>query len=207
MHLHRSLIVAAVALAASALAHAVPVTSLPAGTVYPFAVENYFGIGPKVVAPGITWSADDSNSVYGYAGAYGFAGNGGWSGLSMIGSNTGASSMRIDFASPVAGVGAFMNYAPDFGSTPTIAVYDSSNVLLESYTLSFATGGGSNTGEFHGFLEGTSNISYLTLTGSYIGAANLSVQTVAVPVPEPETYALMLAGLAAIGFVARRRQA
>ncbi|MCE9659889.1 MAG: PEP-CTERM sorting domain-containing protein [Burkholderiales bacterium] len=30
--------------------------------------------------------------------------------------------------------------------------------------------------------------------------------TVTAPVPEPETYALMLAGLAAVGFISRRRR-
>ena len=36
---------------------------------------------------------------------------------------------------------------------------------------------------------------------------NVSVTAVTAPVPEPETYALMLAGLAAMRFVARRRKA
>ncbi|MBI5789952.1 MAG: PEP-CTERM sorting domain-containing protein [Rhodocyclales bacterium] len=40
----------------------------------------------------------------------------------------------------------------------------------------------------------------------YVGLDNVSVQAVAAPVPEPETYALMLAGLGLMGFVARRRK-
>ncbi|MET0505910.1 MAG: FxDxF family PEP-CTERM protein, partial [Luteibacter sp.] len=38
-----------------------------------------------------------------------------------------------------------------------------------------------------------------------LGLSHASVSTVA-PVPEPQTYALMLAGLAGLAFVARRRR-
>jgi hypothetical protein len=93
-------------------------------------------------------------------------------------------------------------YASINGSTPTIAVYNSGNHLLESSTLSFSTSGQTNTGEVHGFLENTADISSMTLTGSYIGAAALQV----VAVPEPETYAMMLAGLGLMGFMVRRKK-
>lgn len=48
------------------------------------------------------------------------------------------------------------------------------------------------------------------ITGTFTGApgsyGNLQGSLVLAPVPEPETYALMLAGLAAVGFAARRRR-
>ncbi len=201
---------AAAALLACGSANAVHVTALPGSTTYGFGAENYFGAGPKVVAPGITWSSQASSSVYGYVGGYGFQSNGGWNGLSMIGSNHGSDTMTLAFSSAVSGVGAFMNWArfdtgtPD-GIAPVIAVYDSSNTLLESYSLTFGPLGGTNSGEFHGFSRGSADISYMTFTGAYIGAANLEV--LSNPVPEPATYALMGLGLLAIGAIARRRKA
>lgn len=59
----------------------------------------------------------------------------------------------------------------------------------------------------HFSLIGYDNVTSFTLTGSvsgaYIALDNLDV---AAPIPEPETYAIMLAGLGLLGFVARRRK-
>ena len=45
-----------------------------------------------------------------------------------------------------------------------------------------------------------------TGSGVYTGAVALSNATAVTPVPEPETYAMLLAGLGAVGFMSRRRK-
>jgi uncharacterized membrane protein (DUF4010 family) len=122
----------------------------------------------------------------------------------MIGLNSTNATMTVAFAAPVSGVGAFLNYAPYYYGNASIAVYDAGHNLIESTALTFSTGGGSNTGEFHGFQENTANISYFTMTGAYVGAANLEVTAA---VPEPSTYGMLLAGLGLMGVAVRRRKA
>ena len=46
----------------------------------------------------------------------------------------------------------------------------------------------------------------MTSTGFTVSQGGGAVNFVAAPIPEPETYALLLAGLGAVGFMARRRK-
>jgi hypothetical protein len=73
------------------------------------------------------------------------------------------------------------------GANPNDASFSTTltNVAAGSYTVTFATNGG--------LLES-------------LKVDDVVITTVAAPVPEPETYALMLGGTALIGWVARRRK-
>jgi hypothetical protein len=203
-----------VALLAGAASASV-VTSIPDGTVVSMPAVNYFGSGPQVVAPGITWTSTNAGnqggSVFGYTGTYGFLANGEWDGSlgPMAGVNDSfdafgvTDTMTFSFATPVSAVGGFLNYVPG-DSTPTnIAVYDAAGNLIESDTLTFSTSGGVNTGEFLGFQESTADIASFTLTDNYLAITNL---TIASAVPEPGMF-LPLAGLvAAVGLGLFRRK-
>ncbi len=74
-------------------------------------------------------------------------------------------------------------------------------------TPAIAAGSPSGT-VFFGYIESTGMSPFvLNLTGLPLAGKNTvySGELTVTPVPEPETYAMMLAGLAALGFLARRR--
>jgi PEP-CTERM motif len=110
--------------------------------------------------------------------------------------NAGASSSGVLFtagASPGALPGG-----NSFGFTSDEAFDSNSNTL------------GINGGEWAAFSVTGTNGSMDFLSGlhvrSLVNGQSESFVTVTTPVPEPSTYALMLAGLGVVGFVARRRR-
>jgi len=199
--------------------NAAVVTSLPSGIIAPMPAINYFGSGPQVFDGGeITWTSTNvislGGSVFGSGCCYGFGSNGDWNGAlgPMAGLNSGfdatgvTDTMTFMLTTPVAGIGGFLNYLPFTSRPTTIAVYDASHSLIESFNLTFLIGGGSasiNTGFFYGFLESSPTIKYFTLTDNFVGIVNLSTQADAVP--EPATLLLLGSGLALIAVLRRKR--
>jgi hypothetical protein len=119
--------------------------------------------------------------------------------------------MTFAFASPVSAVGGFLNYTPG-NSTPTVvAVYNSSDALIESYDLTFLTGGGTDTGEFVGFSESTADISYFTLSDNYVGLTDLTYSASASTTSTPEPGSLLMLGAGILALAAfqllRKKQA
>ena len=206
-------VMAFTALMAAVPAGATVVSSLPDGVIVPIppAADTIgFGMGPVGFGPGITWTSTSASSVFGYDNArgYGFDANGFWNSLllPMAGLDDTTGTMTFAFDMPVAGVGGFVNYSPTYGPA-TLAVYDSSFNLLESESLTFTTDLQFNGGEFVGFLRDTPDIRYFTLSDSFVGVTQFTVQDMvaAAPVPEPGTLVLLGAGVA--GLLTRKRRA
>jgi len=109
--------------------------------------------------------------------------------------------MTFSFANPVSAVGGFLNYGPGSLKPTTIAVWDVHGNLIESFNLTFLTGGGADTGAFYGFEEAGAIIKSFTLTDNYVGIVNLTTSSV----PEPSPLLLIVSGVLGAVAYGRRR--
>jgi hypothetical protein len=110
------------------------------------------------------------------------------------------------FANPVSAVGAYFNQFQALGSTSNrmvLIAYDADGNELESYTQSVDTDAfGYNEGSFFGIQRAHADIFGFGIADGTVVMDNL---TFAVPVPEPSSYALLLAGLGVVAWSISRQ--
>lgn len=106
-------------------------------------------------------------------------------------------------------VGFDIGYGPDsMASNLSVAqsdVFAGVNGALNKYTSSSSGWAGQSFTFTATGSQTTLQFSTTDYKSEYVGLDNVTVT--AAPVPEPESYAMMLAGLGALGFMARRRKA
>lgn len=93
------------------------------------------------------------------------------------------------------------------GASLTVEAFDINGLQLGSYSTSVAPAFGLDTyNQFSttGWVESSASIASIRISGDGVVLDNLTFTT---PVPEASTYAMLLAGLGLMGFLARRRKA
>ena len=131
---------------------------------------------------------------------------------SVIGGIGATGPVSFVFNSPVQGVGAQIQ-ALAYGSfTASIEAFNSSNASLGSFMLAGnSTAAANDSAIFIGILSNALDISRVVFG---VPDATAFVQDFAIngpriqvtPVPEPETYAMLMASLGLLGFIAHRRR-
>ena len=152
------------------------------------------------VVSGVNPQAGPNGDTSGFTGTFGS----GWSLLGKVTSSDGSNSLG--------GVNFTWSFLQTTGTTGTWSLAASQSVMAD---FVFAMHASNNSGAFlfddqavYATTPGTWKIEWINNGQQVPDFSNLTLfaRDITTPVPEPETYALFLAGLGAMGFVARRRR-
>jgi hypothetical protein len=169
---------------------------------------NFAGAGVTATLSGGTVQSTLNGTTNG-VGRYGISGDPDSNGRDSYFETS--SELTLTFSNPVAAFGFYGIDIGDFNGQVTVTTSGGLNQLFNVGNTLNGNGGSvlfwgliSNTDTFTGITFGN------TATGSdFFAFDNFTVgslEQVAPQVPEPDTYAMMLAGLGLMGFVARRRK-
>lgn len=210
MKLH--LMAAALAAAATLPAHAVLTTdaSAIAGPTTLVDFESFDGLltsGPINVAPGVVFTGDSAAELG--ANVRDLGDNGVWGVGNLFAAGGVAGELRFTFSTGLSsGAGAFVshyaNTALPFPLVVEVSAYGDNNQIIETHSFSVAASATDyNAGQFLGITRGQADIRSISFKGLGVVADNLVLTS---PVPEPGTWALMLAGMASVGMLRGRRR-
>jgi hypothetical protein len=190
-------------------AAATVINTLPGGTAQPIPSGQRFVNRPTVFADNVTYHATTlagvaTSSNFGGSTPYSFAGSGSWSGTPMVAIGLQTAIMSFTFADPVSAALAEFNWARSSSSPDLVfRAYNAAGTLLE--TLTFDSQDPTRLTGFYGFQRATNDIARFEVQGYWVGARNLSTLKADIAaVPEPASWAMMIAGFGLIGTAARR---
>ncbi|WP_052493991.1 PEP-CTERM sorting domain-containing protein [Nitrosospira sp. NpAV] len=175
------------------------VTDIPDRQIIDF--ENFDGFittGPEMVASGVSFTGTPGSVLGAFIADLGS--NGLWGAGNHFAGTDITGTLNFTFVNGLThAAGAFLNSYN--GSPILISVLGDNQQIIESHTVSIDTPDGLNSGNFFGITRTSADIRSISFSGQGLVADDVAFAAL---VPEPEAYAMLLTGLALVGWMARR---